>query len=366
MTKYGERMFDLYRSGTYKKDIISEVGLLDLKPLQGKSVFITGAGGLICSTLVDIFIQANEQFDKKIKVYAAGRDIGRLQKRFSGYRNRPELFFVEYDACSGLKLDFSVDFIIHGASNASPESFVSKPVETLLSNFNGMDQLLHYACSNDVKRVLYISSSEVYGTGQRSGAIKESECGCVDINNVRSSYAVGKQSSEMLCMSYIKEYGVDCVVVRPGHVFGPTASEKDKRVSSDFAYRAFYGKDLVLKSSGEQTRSYCYCPDCASAIIEVLLNGVSGQAYNISDQGSVMTIRELSELFAEYGNVRLTYEDGTPSEKAAFNPMKNSALDGNKLCALGWKGLFDGRTGIEHTVRILREAYCNADDGGAK
>ena len=56
----------------------------------------------------------------------------------------------------------------------------------------------------------------------------------------------------MLCKSYASEFGVDCVIVRPGHIYGPSAKKVDKRISSDFAFRAATGEQLVMKSSGLQ------------------------------------------------------------------------------------------------------------------
>ena len=58
----------------------------------------------------------------------------------------------------------------------------------------------------------------------------------------------------MLCKSYASEFGVDCVIVRPGHIYGPSAKKVDKRISSDFAFRAATGEQLVMKSSGLQKR----------------------------------------------------------------------------------------------------------------
>ena len=66
-------------------------------------------------------------------------------------------------------------------------------------------------------------------------------------------------------------------IVRPGHIYGPTATRKDNRVSTAFAYNASDGKDIIMKSDGAQIRSYCYMLDCASAILYVLLKGKKGK-----------------------------------------------------------------------------------------
>ena len=255
-------------------------------------------------------------------------------------------------------IDVHADYIIHGASNASPEMIVKEPVETMLSNFLGMKYLLDYAKDQKTKRILYISSSEVYGQKEGTEPYREGQYGYIDILNPRNSYSVGKRAAETLCASYADEYGVSSVIVRPGHIYGPTASPMDNRVSSAWAYQAARGEDIVMKSDGSQLRSYCYCPDCASAILKALLSGEQGHAYNISNPDSVITIRQLAELLAEAGNVALRTEIPTEAERKGFNPMSNSSLESIGLQELGWKGCFDAETGFSHTVQILKEIGC--------
>lgn len=163
---------------------------------------------------------------------------------------------------------------------------------------------------------------------------------------------MGKRSAETLCVNYAAQYGVDDVIVRPGHVYGPTASVQDSRVSSAFAYSAARGERIVMKSAGRQVRSWCYCVDCASAVLKVLLRGEAANAYNIP--GEILNIREMSERLAQIGGIELVCEEASESERRAFNPMDNSSLDGSKLEALGWRNIFDADTGLEHTVEILR------------
>lgn len=130
------------------------------------------------------------------------------------------------------------------------------------------------------------------------------------MDSIRSSYAVAKQASELICKSFASEYGVDMVIVRLGHVFGPTASKNDKRISSDFAFKAASGIPLEMKSSGSQKRSYCYSIDAAAAILVVLLKGEIGEAYNICTK-ETMTIKEMAEIYAEAGNVSRSYVEPT-------------------------------------------------------
>ena len=317
---------------------------------------VTGCTGLICSAVLDLFIRWNETHREKIVILAAGRNEQKIQARFTRYVGEDWFVFVPYDAASlNNHLDLPCDYIIHGAGNASPDKILREPVETMLSNFTGMKFLLDYMKEKEVSRILYISSSEVYGRKERNSPCNPDDYGYIDLLNPRNSYAVGKCAAETLCASYAEEFGIDTVIVRPGHIYGPTANEHDKRVSSAWAYAAARGEDIIMKSDGRQIRSYCYCLDGATAIMNVLLNGESVKAYNISNPDSIITIRQMATILAETAGVSMKTELSTDSEKKMFNPMNNSSLDSSELLKLGWKGLFDAQRGFSHTIEILKE-----------
>ena len=320
-------------------------------------MLITGATGLICSAVTDIFIRHNETYDTPpINIIAAGRCPEKISDRFGKYYSRDYFSYVRYDAskCDN-EINVKANYIIHGASNASPKAIVTEPVETMLSNFNGLYYLLDYAKENGTKRLLYISSSEVYGQKSDDDLFKENDYGYIDLLNQRNSYSVSKRAAETLCASYYAEYGVESVIVRPGHIYGPTASPYDDRISSAFAYAAVRGEKLVMKSAGTQLRSYCHCLDCASAIIKVLMKGEPANAYNISNPDSVVTVRQMAEAIAKAGNVELVTEAASDKEKQSFNPMGNSALEAERCMNLGWRGRFGIEIGVNDTVEILNE-----------
>lgn len=347
----------IYESKLWISDLDETIEALpELDKLASKSIMITGCTGLICSAVVDTLIRWNETHKEKIKILAAGRSENKVKARFAPYMGENWFSFVSYDASSTENTLFHpCDYIIHGASNASPNKIVKEPVETMLSNFTGMKYLLDYAKDKGAKRVLYISSSEVYGKKEGTQPYKFNEYGYIDLLNARNSYSVGKRAAETLCASYYNEYGVDSVIIRPGHIYGPTAVESDNRVSSAWAYAVARGEDIVMKSDGSQIRSYCYCIDSASAILKVLLKGEPVHAYNISNPESIINIRDMAEILAKSAGVELKMELPTEAEKKGFNPMSNSSLDSTELLNLGWKGLFDAESGFSHTVEILKE-----------
>ena len=315
---------------------------------RGWRVLVTGAGGLIGSAVVDLLITAGCQC-----VYAAGRNVAKLKERFAGAE--AVVKSVQYDALRPLEFSEPVNVVIHAASPAAPGDFMAAPVDTLVSNVMGLYELLTYAARRQAKKVVYISSSEIYGVKSSEAPLTEDTYGIVDPVNPRSCYAEAKRAAEALCVAAHRQMGINVSIVRPGHIYGPTAKSTDGRVSSIFAYQAARGEDLVLKSDGAQIRSYCHCLDCASAILHVVASGQPAQAYNVSNRDSVLSIRQMTEILARAGGVHVRFDAPKDEDRQRFNPMLNSSLNAERLEGLGWRGLISAEVGLTETIHILRQ-----------
>ena len=343
-------------SNDYWRDAAEVVGVIPNKSdLFNRTIMITGATGMICSAIVDLLHWMNSHLDANIHIILAGRSEERTRNRFPYMDGNTHMSFLPYDATSSEKIKIKADYIIHGASNADPASFTKQPVETMLANVIGLNTLLLSAVENRSKRVLLISSSEVYGRKEERRPFEENDYGFVDILNPRASYPSSKRAAETLCAAYKEEHGLDFVVIRPGHIYGPSITKTDSRASAQFTRNAKEGKDIVMKSAGAQLRSYCYTLDCASAILTALINGNSGEAYNISSSKLVCSIRDIAEALAKAGNVNVVFENASETEKKGFNLMDNSSLDGTKLESLGWGPLFNIEKGANSTLLYYEE-----------
>jgi nucleoside-diphosphate-sugar epimerase len=352
---------NLYQSNLYISDLDYIIENLDiLNDMRGSSVLIIGARGLICSAIADILFRYNEKTDAGIHLYLAGRDGDKLKNRFSRYADSGYLSVIEYDSEKQgdliSKLPDEISYIIDGIGPSSPGDINSYPLTSLYTNVALLKDLLQYADSAHIKGLLYVSSSEVYGTRPEGGPFKEDDYGWIDILSPRSSYACGKRSCETLCACFSKEKNVRALIARPGHVYGPTARTDDDHIASAFALEAAKGHDLNMNSPGLQRRSYCYMLDCASAMLTILDKGMSGNAYNISNPESVLSIYGMMSQFADAAGVNLSISSDDKKDRAGDNPMPDSSLDSDKLLSLGWKGLFDAGEGAGHTIRILKEA----------
>lgn len=344
----------LYDSATYRADIQTAIATTkDVEKLKGCSVMVTGATGLIGSFVVDMLLEYNRLQQANIHIYALGRREKRLKDRFDGVITE-YLHFVEQDVNEPLQFDFSVDYIIHAASNAYPAAFANDPVGTILSNMLGTRYLLEYGRSHHTKRFLFVSSGEVYGQGDPNlEAFPEHYSGYVDPTSPRSCYPASKRAAETLCVSYTQQFGLDTVIVRPCHTYGPNTTSSDNRASVQFVKSAINGEDIVMKSRGTQMRSYCYVADCASALLTVLLCGKSQEAYNIANPDARVTIAGLAETVAKVTGRQVLFSEPDDTTKGQQTPITYAVLDSDKLCALGWQGKFSVEKGVMNTVHVL-------------
>lgn len=314
-------------------DDIQQVASLSLpwEQLEGCNILITGATGLIGSTLVEVLLARQQQFH----IYAAGRNEERAKRQLGHIWNDPRLHFLQYDVIAPLQGNTDFHYIIHAASDASPAAFANTPVEVMKANFMGVCNLLDYGREHNLRRLLYVSSGEVYGEGD-GRVFTEDYSGYVNPVKARSCYPQSKRASETLCASYAAEYGIETVIARPCHTYGPGFTPADNRVYAQFIRNVLQGNDIVMKSDGSQFRSWCYVVDCASALLHILLRGESGEAYNIADEQSNISIRQLAEMVAEIAQRKVVIELPSNAEAAGFNVVTKSVYDTAKLQALGW------------------------------
>lgn len=326
----------------------------NLKTIFRKKVLVTGATGMIGSGVVDMLLQVNQLFNADIVVFASSRTKDKIESRFKEQVDGIQLKYVSYDSLLNNAFEEQFDYVIHAAAPANPREYGQHPVETMDNILSGTSSILKTSRKCNASKLLYISSSEVYGIKREDRPYKENDYGFIDLLNSRSCYPMAKRSAETLCISFSKEYDMPVVIARLGHIYGPTMTSGDNRVAADFVRLALEDKDIVLKSKGDQKRSHCYIVDCAAAILSILINGENGNAYNISNPMSITTIKEYAECVCSHTNSKLTFDVPTNAEAQAFNPMQNASLSSDLLEGLGWKGLFDLNTGVEHTIKILK------------
>lgn len=352
-------MSDMWSNAIYQKDL-SEIGISDnvWTKLYGKKILVTGATGMVCSFLVDVLMKRNEMLygDEKISLIIVVRNVEYAKRRFLNHTDKPCFKIIGLDVISFQNEldDFMIDYMIIGAGCADPRHFYENPVGTMQSNLFGLTNFLEIAKSNRNIRVLYLSTGEIYGNAVATKeSFKETDSYYVDSMAVRSCYPNSKRAAETFCAAYHKQYGIDVVVARLCYVYGATFKDSDSRSVVQFLKNAARREDIILKSKGEQIRSYCYIGDVVSALLFLLVHAVGGEAYNIANADSNCSIAEFAAMVARTAGVKCVYETATEQEKDGYSRVIRAVQCSDKINALGWKAKVTLESGVERTLKIL-------------
>lgn len=352
----------LYNNEIYQHDIESVANFEELNKLTGSKFLITGATGMIASVIIDILMYYNNTIidsSKGIHIIAVSRNEAKARERFAAYWDSGFFTYLSQDISQYLPELGDVDYILHAASNTHPRAYATDPIGTITANVTGTYELLSYAAEHHCRRFLCFSSVEIYGENRKDvDKFDESYLGYIDCNTVRAGYPESKRLSESLCNAFAAQKGQDFVIGRFSRVYGPTMGQEDSKAIAQFIRRAAAGEDIVLKSEGNQLYSYTYVVDAAVAALYLLLYGKSGEAYNVADEKSEITLKELAQILADAAGSKVIFELPDAVERAGYSTATKALLDTGKITALGWRASTPIKEGLEKTVRILRECNC--------
>ena len=243
----------------------------------------------------------------------------------------------------------SVEYIVHLASPTSSRYFLDNPVDTMLNNVEGTRAVLAYAAAHPVKKLVFLSSMEVYGFPEKGHLVTENEVGAFETMNARNSYPIAKIACEALCRSYFTQHGV---VLRLTQTFGPGVKYDDSRVFAQFMRCAVEKKDIVLRSAGATERPYLYTADAVSAILVGMLRAEPGQAYTVANPDTYCSIQDMARMVAETiagGDIRVAFDIAEDVEKLGYAKTLYMRLSVDKMRSLGWAA----QTGLEDMYRRM-------------
>ena len=307
------------------------------KELACSRFLITGATGLIGSTLVHGLLSLNVG----IHITCPVRNLPKARKLFTDGNNYVE--FIESDLISflsSLTVGNQYNYIIHCASPTDGRFMSEHPIETFDLAYESTKLLLQYAQRSKIDGFVYVSSLEYYGQNLDDHKITEDFLGYVDATSARSSYSMGKRAAEYLCTAYALEHNIPVKIARLTQTFGAGVSGEDNRVFAQFARSVINETDIVLHTTGESSKPYCYTTDCVSAILFILLRGNQGEAYNVANESTYISIRDMAGLLCKHffpaGKIIVE-----PHPEMKYAPVTKLNLDTGKLRKLGWAPQYD-------------------------
>lgn len=329
--------------------------------LSGKTILVTGAAGVLPAYMVETLLRLNDRrrLAAPLTVLGMVRDLPRARARFAHHGERSDLVLVQHDVTQPFAWDGPLDVIVHAASQASPKYYSVDPVGTLAANTVGTHNLLQLARTRPLDAFLFFSSSEVYGqVGHDMIPTREDQFGLVDPATVRACYAESKRLGETMCVAWSHQHGVPTRIVRPFHTYGPGMRLDDGRVFADFVSDILASRDIIIKSDGLATRSFCYIADATAGFFTVLLKGETAVPYNVGNDRAEISIRGLAEALVDEFRERGVALIMDPEKRAATyvaSQVPRNCPDIGRMRALGWEPGVGIAEGFRRTVTSFEQ-----------
>lgn len=329
----------------------------EIKILEGKTILIAGAAGFLPSYLVHILGYANTYlFKYPSKIICLDNFSTGTPERLHPWQKRSDIKFMKGDVIKAIKIKEHIDFIIHGASIASPIWYRKYPLETIDANVIGTRRLLDLAKEHKVSGFVYFSSSEIYGDPLKDYIpTDENYLGNVSSTGPRACYDESKRLAETLCMVYYRQFNIPVKIIRPFNVYGPGLRLDDGRVVPDFINDALNKRQITLLSNGKATRSFCYIADCVAATLLLLISKAKGEAFNVGnpEEVSMLELAQTVDKIAGGGGVR--FSQSKDQAYLTDNPQRRVPKISKIQRVINWTPQVSLTEGLKRTLKFYKE-----------
>ncbi len=327
----------------YKKAFHSE-------DISMKNFLVTGGAGFIGSNLVEYLLK-----------YGAGK-VRVLDNLSTGFRENMDPFF-ENPAFEFMEGDISrpedcqnackeTDYVLHQAALGSVPRSVNDPQATNQANVTGFLNILVAARETKVKRIVYASSSSVYGDSPHLPKTEDA------IGNLLSPYAVSKRVDELYADVFAKSYGMEILGLRYFNIFGPRQSPDGPYAAAIplFMSAVLKNESPYINGDGEQSRDFTFVENAVEANIKALfcpLERCNGGVFNIA-VGDRTTVNQLFRIIrdAASSNIEPVYREERPGD------VKHSLADIQKANnIMGYNPAINIEKGLEITFQWFKKKY---------
>jgi UDP-glucose 4-epimerase len=313
------------------------------------SVLVTGGGGFIGSHLVEALLR-REASVRVLDNLSTGHRTN-LESALEPLEGRGTLTFIEGDITDRKTVEAAVrgvEFVLHQAALPSVQRSVEAPVTSNLVNVVGTLNVLVAAQEAGVKRMVYASSSSVYGDSPQLPKTEHMP------TNPLSPYAVSKLAAEAYCRVFTRVYGIETVALRYFNVFGPRQDPTSlyAAVLPRFIEAFLCKAPPVIYGDGTQSRDFTYIDNIVQAnLLALEAAGVGGEAFNIAC-GESVTLQAILQYLAEFSNQAVEPEYHAPRA----GDIKHSLADISKAeRMLGYRPVIPFREGLKRTFEFFRQ-----------
>ena len=309
-------------------------------------LLVTGGLGFIGSN----FILNTLKNDEKISITNIDAELlGSDHNNLLELKNSSNYHFVKGNITNRNlmeKLIESSDIVV----NFAAESFVDRSIldanQFLVSNIRGTYTILEIL-RKQKKRFIQISTDEVYGSLENDSAIEEYRF------NPSNPYAATKASAELLVNSFVKTYDLDCVITRCTNNYGPR--QFYEKLIPKTIFLANNNKKIPIYGKGKNIRDWIFVDDHCDAVYNVLMNGESGQSYNISANNeidNISLVKKILEIMDKSSDL-INFVEDRPGHDLRYS------LDSTKIRnSLGW----NNKTNFDDAIRKTIDWVLNQSD----
>jgi len=302
------------------------------------TLMVTGAAGFIGANFVHHML--NKDPDVDIIVYDKLTYAGNMDN-LKDVRDR--IKFVKGDICDPQMVEtsikkYEVDEIINFAAETHVDRSINSATDFLESNVKGVYTMLEASRKYDIRRMLQISTDEVYGSIQDGSFYETSNI------NPSNPYSAAKAAGDLLARSYFNTYKLPVLITRSSNNFGPY--QYPEKLIPLIILKALKNEPLPVYGTGLNVRDWIYAVDNCSGIDTVFQKGKLGEVYNIGGGNEKPNIEVVKLILRQLGKPEslITYVKDRPGHDLRYS------LNSDKTKALGWKPAFSFEDAMKATV----------------
>jgi len=306
-------------------------------------IMITGGAGFIGSNFAKYLVKKypENQFIIFDKLTYAG-NLNNLKE----IENEPNYKFIKGDVTNLDLLCYlmkDVDCVFHLAAESHVDNSIGNSLVFTMSNTCGTHSLLEAARVCKTKKIIHISTDEVYGDIEE-GSFKEE-----DKLNPNNPYSASKAAAEMIVRAYHKTYKLPIIMTRGNNTYGPF--QYPEKIISRFIANLIMDKNVPLHGTGKNIRSYIYVHDVCTALDTIFQNGQIGETYNIGTDYELTNLELTKQLLMKFEKNEDYIQFVTDRP---FNDKRYS-VNIDKLKALGWEPKHSFEQGLDKTIKWYKE-----------